>query len=235
MIKLSQILRESQDKVSTAVEAKLRKQGVHLDGRSSPSISDSNSSALKAAALDRIEDLLGAVLTRLEQGQPVAQDFFSSNTAAAGAQAPREGPATEMHRPRSSASTMPESELMAYRNQPSLQPRAAAGAQTRNVSAQSSPRSERFILDERERAREKLERYGSTNAAEGQKKVNGEKSHWSNDVGSFTARGHLFDLCADLSACTDDCAFCWNQQCGSHLLSFFSRQACNSEHVCYAT
>lgn len=180
MIKLSQILKESQDKVSAAVEAKLRNQGVHLEGPASPSISETDSSALKTVALTRIEHLLGTVLSRLEN-QHSSESARSQPTPQH-----REGPNSAIEdppMPRSSTSTIPESELLALRNQPSLQPHSSNDPM-RHFSAQSSPRSDRFILDEREKARQKLERHSGSQVQDTQP-VTGEKSHWSNDVNAL--------------------------------------------------
>jgi hypothetical protein len=69
MLTLCNILKESQDKVSTAVEHSLRKQGINLDDAAVAATKlarqPTNQAALKAAALGRIEGLLTTVLDRL--------------------------------------------------------------------------------------------------------------------------------------------------------------------------
>jgi len=74
MLSLCNILMESQHKVSSAIEQSLRKEGVVVDppAKSAPaSTPEDESTALKAAALNRIEDLLTTVLGRLD-GSPAA-------------------------------------------------------------------------------------------------------------------------------------------------------------------
>ena len=78
MLSLCNILMESQHKVSSAIEQSLRKEGVVLDPRPAPgpstnppTASTDDSTLLRAAALNRIEDLLTTVLGRLD-GSPAA-------------------------------------------------------------------------------------------------------------------------------------------------------------------
>lgn len=179
MIQLSQILKESQDKVSSAVEAKLRQQGIALEAPSSPEFTESDTKSLKAKALDRIEDLLGAVLERLEhtaeEHRPVARkDYLQAESFS------QEGlsssPSATPHGFRSPTSTVPESELLAMRHRSTLREQDAAGAQ--QWSQDSSPRSPRRVDEERERAREKLEQPSELFASQPAQ----EHSHWSADV-----------------------------------------------------
>lgn len=190
MIQLSQILRESQDKVSSAVEAKLRQQGISLEAPSSPEFTESDTKSLKVKALDRIEDLLGAVLERLESAAeeqrpaasyPTAPQSYHGRQAASYNQETLTSSASATPRgARSPTSTVPESELLAMRHRSTLQAQNTVAAQS--WSQDSSPRSQRRVDEERERAREKLEQPSelfSTHPPQ-------EHSHWSPDVRKTT-------------------------------------------------
>jgi hypothetical protein len=196
MLTLCNILKESQDKVSSAVENSLRKQGIVVDQASmtSSKLSRAPTSqvALKAAALDRIEGLLTTVLDRLAgQASPAESPEGPSKSRNV---TPRPPPIRKASK--ATVEVVPEPE--SGRSTPTVRA-VDVQTQTRPVmqdtsiqadllppgqpgSDTSSPPSEGRIAAEREWTRQKLE----------SKQV----SHWSADVSPVLWRvNHL--TCAD--------------------------------------
>lgn len=180
MIKLSQILKESQDKVSSAVEQQLRKEGVTVEAQSSPSELGSEGSALQQAGLGRIEDLLGAILSRLETGEQAMPEMLHEPRLPPHQEQPeQDSPAENVQFSSKSVSTVSEGELLALRDKPSYQPKS------RDISAQSSPRSEGYIVKERKKTMEKLQSVRSPSDLHSQNPRANENSHWSADVSTL--------------------------------------------------
>lgn len=175
MLSLCNTLKESQDQVASAVEATLRKQGVSI-GSSSPvggklSRTPTSPTALKTAAMDRIETMLAAVLDRLQGSSPAdsPNKGKSRNCTPKAARRLSNSSSTDSL---GSARTVQAADRQGQTK--SFQDQAAQvelSSSTSNTDS-SGPLSDHAIAFERERTRQKLE----------QANKKPEFSHWSADA-----------------------------------------------------